>query len=310
MTYMTYKRRKSMQPVAEPEVEPATRKVFDIYTDHFGMKERPFSLLPDPDFLYWGSQHKRAYAMLEYGVLTRAPITLITGEVGTGKTTLLQQLMRDLENDLTVGLVSNAHGDRGELLHWVLMSLNQKLDANATYVELFSAFQEFLIAEYARGKRVVLIFDEAQNMTRESLEELRMYTNINANKDELLQLILIGQPELRDIVGRADMTQFAQRVSSSFFLTNMDAPTVEQYIRHRLKVAGARDDLFGKTAASLIHRATEGVPRLVNQLCDRTLVYAFQSGQSQIVAATVQGVLDEGLFLGVTAQSPHKGFHE
>lgn len=281
-------------------------KRFDLYTEHFGLTERPFSVLPDPTFLYWTAQHTRAYAMLEYGLLTRAPITLITGEVGAGKTTLLQQLMQNLTDDLTVGLISNAHGDRGELLHWVLMALDQKPQTGASYVDLFSAFQEFLIAEYARGQRVVLIFDEAQNMTSESLEELRMFTNINSNKDELLQLILIGQPELHDMVRKPSMRQFAQRVSSSFHLKHMDAATVYDYIRHRMKVAGASKVLFNKAAAALVYEATGGVPRLVNQLCDLAMVYAYTAGAQSVTAKTVQVVLDDGTFFGRTAQEPEK----
>jgi general secretion pathway protein A len=270
----------------------------DIYTAHFGLKERPFSLVPDPDFLFWSGGHQRAYAMLEYGILTRAPITLITGEVGAGKTTLLHHLLRSMGEDVRIGLVANAQGARGELLHWVLLALGQTAAPSAGYVELFGQFQEFLISEYALGHRVILIFDEAQNMSRESLEELRMFTNINAGKDELLQLVLVGQPELRDMVRRPDLTQFAQRVASSFHMTAMDAQTVRGYISHRLKVAGAETEIFSPAAKDLIHEATRGVPRLVNQLCDLSLVYAFTKEQLKVSRPTVQQVLDDGVFFG------------
>ena len=135
--------------------------------------------------------------------MTRAPITLITGEVGAGKTTLLQQLLRPLDGSVRIGLVSNAQGDRGELLRWVLMSLDQQAPPGAGYVDLFERFQRLPDRGICRGRRVVLIFDEAQNLSRESLEELRMFTNINSNKDELVQLILVGQPELRETVQRS-----------------------------------------------------------------------------------------------------------
>ncbi len=285
---------------ADTPVKQSMNTSFNLYTGHFGLKERPFSLLPDPDFLFWGAGHTRAYTMLEYGVLTRAPITLITGEVGAGKTTLMQHLLKNIENELTVGLVSNAHGDRGELLRWVLMALDQQPDTQANYVDLFAAFQKFLIAEYARGNRVVLIFDEAQNMSRESLEELRMFTNINSNKDELLQLVLIGQPELRDMVRRPDMKQFAQRVAASFHLSQMDAETVHQYIHHRLKIAGAKSNLFSQSATQLVYDATGGVPRLVNQLCDLAMVYAYTEGHKTVLRKTVQSVLSDGTFFGYT----------
>jgi type II secretory pathway predicted ATPase ExeA len=294
----------------------------DIYTSFFGFTERPFSLVPDPDFLYWSDAHKRAYTMLEYGLLTRAPITLITGEVGAGKTTLMHHLMRSVDHDdVQIGLIANAHGDRGELLRWVLLSLGQDARAGETYVDLFGRFQSYLIEEYANGRRVILIFDEAQNLTRESLEELRMFTNINANKDELLQLVLVGQPELRDMVRRPDLRQFAQRVSAAFHLNKMDQSTVRGYISHRLKVAGAQTELFHLSARDLIHEATGGVPRLVNKLCDLALVYTFTKGNKTVTRMTVQQVLDDGVFFtefpfeetveetrqALSAETPSKG---
>lgn len=270
----------------------------DIYTTHFGLTERPFSLVPDPDFLFWSPPHKRAFAMLEYGILTRAPVTLITGEVGAGKTTLLHHLLKSVGEDVRIGMIANAHGDRGELLRWVLLALAEPAPAEASYVELFSQFQTFLISEYATGRRVILIFDEAQNLSRESLEELRMFTNINANKDELLQLVLVGQPELRDTIRRPDLTQFAQRVAASFHLPAMDAAMVGTYINHRLTVAGASHSVFSPSATRLVHQATGGVPRLINQLCDLSMVYAYAKGQQRVLRLTVQQVLDDGVFFG------------
>lgn len=291
----------SSEPVAAAparDVLPETNSI-DLYADYFGLTERPFSLVPDPEFLYWSDMHKRAYTMLEYGILTRAPITLITGEVGAGKTTLVHHLLSKIGKNVRVGLISNAHGSRGELLRWVLMALDQPADPAANYVDLFSQFQQYLIAQYASGNRVALIFDEAQNLSRESLEELRMFTNINSNKDELLQLVLVGQPELRDTITRPDMVQFTQRIAANFHLSRMDTATVRQYIAHRLKVAGAQQNYFTTAATELIHEITSGVPRLVNQLADLAMVYTFSDGRKRVMAATVQKVLDDGAFLGV-----------
>lgn len=272
----------------------------DLYTRHFGLRERPFSLVPDPDFLFWSPLHSRAYAMLEYGIVTRAPITLITGEVGAGKTTLLHHLLKSVGPDVRVGLIANAHGDRGELLRWVLLALGQTAMPQASYVDLFGQFQAYLIAEYAQGRRVILIFDEAQNLSRESLEELRMFTNINANKDELLQLVLVGQPELRTMVQRPDLSQFAQRVAANFHLTAMDHTMVWAYICHRLGVAGAApgEPLFQRAAADRVYEVTRGVPRLVNQLCDLALVYAYSQNLHSVSRSTVQQVLDDGVYFG------------
>ena len=171
-------------------------------------RERPFSLLPDPDFLYWSPAHSRAYAILEYGLMTRAPLTVVTGEVGTGKTTLVQALLGTMEDDIVVGLISNAQGGRGDLLRWVLNALDVPCEASDDYVALFQRFQNFVIDQYAEDRRVVLIIDEAQNLSVELLEELRMLTNINAGKDELLSLILVGQPELRKMIARPELRQF------------------------------------------------------------------------------------------------------
>ena len=270
----------------------------DIYNDHFCLTERPFSLVPDPEFLFWSESHRRAYTMLEYGLMTGAPITLITGEVGAGKTTLVHHLLKQLPQDVTVGLVSNAQGDRGKLVRWVLMALGQEAPSNLPYVDLFSLLQNFLIDEYGAGRRVILIFDEAQNLSREALEELRMFTNINSNKDELVHLVLVGQPELRDIIRRPDLKQFAQRVAASFHLSAMDAATVAAYIDHRMQKAGGPAGIFSDRACHLIYDVTGGIPRLVNQLCDFVLVYASSDGQPTVEAGTVQKVLDDGVFFG------------
>jgi type II secretory pathway predicted ATPase ExeA len=268
----------------------------NIYLDHFGLNERPFSLVPDPDFLFWSPAHKRAYAMLEYGIVTRAPITLITGDVGAGKTTLLHHLLKSMDGDVQVGLVSNAHGTRDELLRWVLQSLDQPFPQDADYVALFGQFEQYLVACYSAGRRVVMIFDEAQNLSPASLEELRMLTNINANKDELLQLVLVGQPELRAIVRRPELTQFAQRVAASFHLPALDADMVIEYVDHRLNVAGAREPIFTAGACNIICTVTKGVPRLINQLCDLSLLYAYTDEKLAVSEAIVDQVLKDGVF--------------
>lgn len=268
----------------------------DIYLEHFGLRQRPFSLLPDPDFLFWSNAHRAAFGMLEYGLMTHAPITLITGEIGIGKTTLLRHFLNSLDDDVTVGFIANARPGTFEILQWVLPALGQEAPAGASEVELHHRFQAFLIAEYGQGRRVLLVIDEAQNLGRGALEELRMLTNINAGKDELLQLVLVGQPELRDKVRAPDMIQFAQRVAANFHIPAMDPDTVLGYIAHRLVVAGGTPGLFSRQAAELVQAATGGVPRLVNQLCDLSLTYAFSGGLRRVRRATVQQVLDDGVF--------------
>ncbi len=270
-----------------------------IYTEFFGLEKRPFTLLPDPDFIYWSTPHKQAYTMLEYGMLTCAPITLITGEIGAGKTTLLRELLKQIPQEYSVGLISNAQGDRGELLHWVLMSLGQAVEPGSGYVHLFHQFQTFLVDNYAQGKRTVLIFDEAQNLSIETLEELRMFSNINADTDELLQLILVGQPQLCDLVSHPKLVQFAQRIAAEFHLPTMTADEVEDYINHRLEVAGATTKIFTKGACESIHLVSKGTPRLINQICDYALVYAYSYERKEVDAATIQQVIMDRKIYGV-----------
>lgn len=279
----------------------------DIYLEHFGLRQRPFALLPDPDFLFWSEAHRAAHAMMDYGLMTRAPITLITGEIGVGKTTLVRHFLARLEPDVTVGFIANAPPGTREILQWVLPALGQEAPEGASDVALFHRFRSFLVGEQAAGRSVLLVIDEAQNLGRAALEELRMLTNIDAGREELLQLLLVGQPELRARVQAADMQQLAQRVAASFHIPAMDPATVLGYIAHRLQVAGGTPALFSRQAATLVQTATGGVPRLVNQLCDLALTYAFSAGLGRVREATVRQVLDDGVFFAGGTRQPATG---
>jgi type II secretory pathway predicted ATPase ExeA len=269
----------------------------DLYNDHFGFRERPFSLSPDPELLFWSPGHKRAFSVLEYGLVTRAPLTVVTGEVGTGKTTLIQALLRQIGEGVTLGLISNAQGNRGDLLRWVLNALDVPFDKSDDYVSLFQKFQSFVLGEYAAGRHVALIVDEAQNLGAETLEELRMLTNINSGKDELLQIILVGQPELRDLIRKPSLRQFAQRVTAAYHLHPMDQDTTRAYIRHRLTHVGGTGEEFSEQAIARIHEESDGIPRMVNKLCDLALVYAASSGQAQVDLTLVEELIRDGLIL-------------
>lgn len=272
-----------------------------LYTDFFGLKERPFALLPDPDFIYWSGAYRRAFTVLEYGIVSRAPITVITGEVGAGKTTLVQALLKAVEQDTTVGLISNAQGGRGELLRWALNAYGVESDPSLDYVGLFQTMQDYLLREYSQGRRVVLIIDEAQNLSVDALEEIRMLTNINANKDDLLQLILVGQPELREMITRPSMRQFAQRVVASFHIPPMSRAEVEAYIEHRLVHAGGTGQEFNRHAMGLVWVHSDGIPRMVNKLCDFAMVYAAATDQRHVDAETIEDVLRDNIFLETRA---------
>ncbi|MFZ5965225.1 ExeA family protein [Thalassococcus sp. BH17M4-6] len=268
-----------------------------LYNDHFGFHERPFSLSPDPEFLFWSKAHTRALSVLEYGLMTRAPLTVVSGEVGTGKTTLIQALLRRVEDSVTVGLISNARGDRGALLRWVLGAFDLQAPEGADYVSLFQQFQDFVLAEYAAARHVVLIVDEAQNLGTDALEELRLLTNINSGKDELLQIIMVGQPELRDMICQPELRQFAQRVTATYHLEPMDQDTTVKYISHRLEQAGGTGQEFTPEAISAIFNESDGIPRMVNKLCDLALVYASSEGEPRVERATIEELVRDGLIL-------------
>lgn len=276
-----------------------------MYEEYFGLTEKPFSIQPDPSFLYWGRGHRLAYAMLEYGVVNQAGISVITGEVGCGKTTLIHWLLNQLSDTHTIALLSNIQAGRGDLLSWVLMGFGEPY-AGKSHVEMFSQLQNFFIREYARGKRVVLIIDEAQNLSIDMLEEIRMLSNINAGKDQLLQLILVGQPQLKDLLSRPDMLQLAQRIGSDFHLTPLTREETHAYIETRLMIAGGRENIFSPEAMDLVAEHSRGVPRVINTIADTALVYAFSAQEPIVSAETVRNVIRDKLDYGVfgLASSP------
>lgn len=260
-----------------------------MYEAFYGLKEKPFSILPDPDLIYWGRMHSMAFTMLEFGVLNNAGFTVITGEIGSGKTTLVRHLLKMLSPNMTVGLISNSPEGRQELLQWILMALGQSFDGN--YPELFKRLQDFLYGQFATSRRTILIIDEAQNLEPEALEHLRMLSNINADKHQILQLILVGQPQLRDLLLNPKLHQFAQRISSDFHLKSLEVAEVANYIAFRLQAVGSKYQLFSEDACREIAHASRGIPRMINILCDTALVYGFASSQTSITRDLVREVI-------------------
>lgn len=260
-----------------------------MYESYYQLREKPFSILPDPDLIYWGRMHAMAFTMLEFGVMNNAGFTVITGEIGSGKTTLIRHLLKKVSPSVTVGLISNSPQGRQELLQWILMSLDQPFEGN--YPNLFKNFQDFLYGQYANGRRTILIIDEAQNLEPEALEHLRMLSNINADKFQILQLILVGQPQLRDLLLAPSLHQFAQRISSDFHLRPLEEAEVANYIAFRLKAVGSPRPLFTKEACSLVAAASGGVPRMINVLCDTALVYGFANDKKIVTDQLVKDVI-------------------
>jgi len=269
-----------------------------MYEDFYGLNEKPFSIQPDPDFLFFSVRHSMAYAMLEYGVQNKAGFSVICGDIGCGKTTIVRHLLNNLTEDVEVGIVYNTHKDIDDLLGWIMLAFNQPYEGKSS-LALFDEFQQFLIRSYASGKRIVLIIDEAQNLTPGALESLRMLSNINADKDQLLQIILVGQPQLRELLRRPELEQFYQRVSVDFFIPPLQSFEVEKYIQHRLHVVGRDKPLFTSGAARLIAEQSKGIPRAINILCDTSLVYGYSTNASKIDINLVREVVQDRSNFGV-----------
>jgi type II secretory pathway predicted ATPase ExeA/uncharacterized protein YkwD len=263
-----------------------------MYESFYGLKTKPFSLLPDPDFLYLGKKHRIALTLLEYALMNNAGFCVITGEIGAGKTTLLRSLLATIADDIKVGMITNTHQSFGELLDWVLSAYGIH-QPGLSKVEMHQRLVDFLLEQYANNKTTLLIVDEAQNMPVATLEELRMLSNINSEKDLVLQVILSGQPDLKDTLRRPELKQFAQRISVDYHLDALTSDETCHYIQHRLVTAGAGDDIFTPQACHLIHQYSGGVPRLINLLCDTALVYGFADQKKTVDVDLVEEMINE-----------------
>jgi general secretion pathway protein A len=277
-----------------------------MYESFYGMTEKPFSIQPDPDFLYFGKRHSLAYAMLKYGVENRAGFTVITGEIGSGKTTLIRHLLNNLPDRVTVGLITNTQRNITEILELVMLAFGQPF-SGISGLALYENFQNFLIEEYGEGRRVILIVDEAQNLSPEVLESLRLLSNINADKHQLLQVIITGQPELKAILSKPELQQFAQRVAADFHITPLSASEVPLYIFHRLKVAGGHKELFTSGACRSVATFTKGIPRAINILCDTALMYGMGADAAQIDEAIIEEVIRDKREFGVFSNDVDAG---
>lgn len=264
-----------------------------MYETHYGFTQLPFRLAPDPEFLYRSRRHEAALTFLEYGIVSRAGFVVITGEAGTGKTTLLNHLLKSHGEELPVALLSQTSLSPEELLRALCGEFSIAHEGKGK-PELHEALGRFMVSEFQRGRHTTLILDEAQNLSVESLEEVRMLSNLYAGCDPLLQVILVGQPGLLEKLRRPGLRQLAQRVEVSYYLDPLDREDLEGYIRHRLKRAGGSDpDLFDDSALDAIYAHTRGLPRLINALCHSCLVYGMADDLSRIGPDVVEAVVRE-----------------
>lgn len=252
-----------------------------MYEDFYGLKERPFTLVPDPDYLYMGSQHKLARAYLEYGIKERMGFVVLTGEVGTGKTTLIKSLLREKEVSQRVGVLYQTSLEAEDLLDLLLKEFQIRGHFGGSRAARLGAFNQFLLSTYARGEHVVLVVDEAQNLGPKALEELRLLSNLQTEKEPLLQVILVGQPGLRDRLRHPALRQLAQRVAIHYHLNPLNYDETKEYIRFRLARAGG-SGIFTVSALDKVYEYSQGVPRRINTWCDLALVAGFAEGRHEL----------------------------
>ena len=255
-----------------------------MYTSFFGLNEKPFSITPDPRYLFMSERHGEALAHLVYGVTESGGFIQLTGEVGTGKTTLCRSLLLNrMPNNADVAVVLNPQLSAPEFLEAICEELSIGVPTPRGSIKaLIDALNRHLLYAHSEGQRTILIVDEAQNLAPEVLEEIRLLTNLETSKQKLLQIILIGQPELRELLARNDLRQLAQRITGRYHLEPLSREETNQYIEHRLKVAGALGEVFDSSAKRAIYKLSQGVPRLVNVICDRALLGAYSQGSRTV----------------------------
>ncbi len=263
------------------------------YLDHFKLAEQPFRLTPDPDFIYWSKQHARAKAYMESTIWLADGFVVITGDIGSGKTTLLQSFLAELDDDTIYAVVSQTQLTPTQFLQAVLTEFGFK-PFNKRKVELLDMLNMFLIEQYSNGKKVVLIVDEAQNLSKKVLEEIRMMSGIETHKEKVLRIILAGQPELKDTLDSPKLEQLVQRVRLRFHLGPLNRSEMREYIERRLSVAGRKKkNLFADDSFDAIYKYSGGVPRLINTLCDTTLLCMFADGKHTVNADDVIAAAEE-----------------
>jgi len=275
-----------------------------LYQNYFGFVEAPFNISPDPSFLYLSSSHREGLAQLSYGIKGRKGFIVLTGEVGTGKTTLVRTLLNDLGNTTHTALIFNTIVSARDLMRYVceeygLVEIKQASQDIHDYIVLLN---EFLLATYQRGENCALIIDEAQNLSADVLESVRLLSNFETSKDKLLQILLVGQPELAERLNSPELRQLKQRVTLRYRLRNLSLAESSDYIKNRLQIARGNTALFTQTAVETIYLYSRGIPRIINVLCDNGLLTTYALGRKEVDASIIREVAED-LNLRGSAQS-------
>jgi general secretion pathway protein A len=266
-----------------------------MYLTFFGLNEKPFAITPDPRYLYLSERHAEALAHLLYGINEAGGFVQLTGEVGTGKTTIVRSLLAQTPRDAEIALILNPRMTAPEFLLTICEELGIGVPDSAlgSLKDLVDILSHYLLRAHAAGKRVVLVVDEAQNLSPDVLEQVRLLTNLETNTQKLLQIILIGQPELRELLARNELRQLAQRITGRYHLNPLSREETLAYVRHRLRVAGATTDIFSPTALAEVFRLSQGVPRVINVICDRALLGAYSLDRHRITSPLVRHAASE-----------------
>ncbi len=273
-----------------------------MYTDFFGLNEKPFSITPDPRYLYMSARHTDALAHLLYGISESGGFIQLTGEVGTGKTTLIRSVLEQLPAKADIALILSPQLTTIEFLATIVQELHCPPPAERTVKAYIDVLNAHLMRAHAEGRRVVLIVDEAQTLSPELLEQVRLLTNLETAKQKLLQIILIGQPELRELLDRAEMRQIAQRITGRYHLEPLTKDDTRAYVNHRLRVAGAQHDVFTKSAINALYKHARGIPRLINVIADRALLAAYTRDHRSVDAHLVAAAAAE--VFGIRRRTP------
>ena len=264
-----------------------------MYTEFFGFTEKPFSLVPNPDYLYLSSKHGHALTFLEYGLAERVGFVMLTGEIGIGKTTLIRHMLNQTESDMDVAVIFNTNIRPNDLICMILTEFEVEYKDGITKTKALDILYNTLIEKYAAGRKVLLIVDEAQNLSDDVLEEIRMISNLQTDEELLLQIMIVGQPNLLDRIVGPGLEQFAQRISVSYHLSAMNLKETMAYIAYRLKKAGGSSTLFSKGVIEKIFEVSAGIPRTINLLCDAALVYGYADGIKTISLDILKQVIED-----------------
>ncbi|GAB2996629.1 ExeA family protein [Psychrosphaera aestuarii] len=272
-----------------------------MYLEYFQLNQEPFNIAPNPNMMYPSQRHQEAIAYLQYGLRGNGGFVMLTGEVGTGKTMVSRAVLSDLPDELHVAYILNPTLNRIQLLQTVCDAFELQLDETSDHKKLSDALQAFLVTSHEKGESCLLVVDEAQLLDVDALEQLRLFTNIETNDKKLLQIILIGQPELQEKLAQRELRQLAQRITARYHLLPLTEQETSAYVNHRLQSVGASRPLFDKKAISALFRYSKGTPRLINLLADRALMGAYAGNRFYVDAKLVKQASSE--ILGIANET-------